>query len=75
MLRPASNATTLVNGEKVNGERRLRNGDVVELGFIKLQFWLGAVRPRSLALAEGLVWLGLVLVAALQAWLLWRLAG
>ena len=54
MLRPASNATTLVNGEKVEGERR--------------------VRPRSLTVTEGLVWLGLVLVAALQAWLLWSLA-
>ena len=74
MLRPASNATTLVNGEKVENERRLRNGEVVELGSIKMQFWLGAVRPRSLTVTEGLVWLGLVLVAVLQAWLLWSLA-
>ena len=75
LLRPASDATTLVNGERLNGERHLCNGDLVELGFIKLQFWLGSVKPRSLAAAEGLVWLGLALVVALQAWLLWRLAG
>lgn len=75
VLRPISNATTIVNGERLEGECLLRNGDLLELGFIKLQFWLGAVKQRSLVVAEGLVWLGLALGAALQAWLLWQLAS
>lgn len=47
-----------VNGVEFD-ERMLRNGDVIELGAVKLQFWLGEVRQSDQRVREALVWLGL----------------
>jgi hypothetical protein len=53
----------------------LRNGDLLALGSVKLQFWLAATRQRGLALRESLVWglLAVVTLAqlALICWLNW----
>src|SRR5947207_8968523 len=36
---------------------RLRNGDTIELGSARLQFWLDQVPQRGLRLREWIVWL------------------
>ena len=42
----------------------LRNGDTVEIGALKIQFWLSDARQRSLRLSEWLVW-GLIAAVSL----------
>ena len=61
-----------VNGAEFD-ELLLRNGDVIELGAVKVQFWLGEVRQSDHHLRETLTWLGLaeliLIEAALILWL------
>ena len=52
---------------------RLRPGDVISFGSVKIQFWLEAPRQRGLFLRELVVWSILVAVTLLQLWLI--LAG
>ena len=51
----------------------LRNGDTLEIGSMKIQFWLGEARQRGLGIREGLVWAIIAAVSTLQAALIWRL--
>ena len=46
---------TSVNGEEIQ-EVRLRNGDVISLGAMRLQFWLSESEQSGLAWREWLVW-------------------
>lgn len=68
-----ADALAAVNGEPVQ-EAALRNGDSIELGALKLQFWLSETSQSGLGLRETLTWLGIVLVClgqvALIYWLL-----
>ncbi len=73
VARRRADASATVNGQPFT-EQRLRNGDVLELGGAKLQFWLGDVSQKRLALREVLVWAALALLAASQLWLIVRLA-
>lgn len=61
-----------VNGAEFD-ELLLHNGDVIELGAVKVQFWLAEVRQTDQRLRETLTWLGLVelvlIEAALILWL------
>lgn len=68
------NALARVNGEPVS-EALLRNGDTIELGAVRVQFWLSAVRQRGPGLREALSW-GVILAALLgQIYVLyWLLA-
>jgi pSer/pThr/pTyr-binding forkhead associated (FHA) protein len=52
---------------------RLRNGDLIAFGSVKLQFWLAAPRQRGLRLKELSVWLLLAAVTAFQFFLIYRL--
>lgn len=60
-LAAAPNALAAVNHQPVQSAR-LRNGDVITCGSVKIQFWLAGVRQRGLRLRELFVWalLGLV---------------
>jgi predicted component of type VI protein secretion system len=51
----------------------LRNGDSIEIGAARLQFWLGDARQRGLRLREWLVWILIVTVCAAQAALIYWL--
>jgi pSer/pThr/pTyr-binding forkhead associated (FHA) protein len=51
----------------------LRNGDVLSLGSVKLQFWLAATSQRGLKLRESLVWGLLAAVTAAQLALIYWL--
>jgi len=66
------NALTSVNGEQVQ-RAVLRNGDVVEIGVVKIRFWLGAVRQYGLRFRESLLWLAFAAIAAVQIALIYLL--
>jgi pSer/pThr/pTyr-binding forkhead associated (FHA) protein len=70
----APDALSAVNDQPVQNAR-LRNGDIITVGSVKLQFWLAAVRQRGLRLRERFVWALLLLVTlgqfVLIYWLLW----
>ncbi len=73
VLTASDEALTLVNGETVR-EAALRNGDIIELGAVKLRFGLSATRQRSLRWRETLTWIVLAAFClgqvALIYWLL-----
>ena len=61
------------NGQPVQ-RAVLRNGDTIQVGSVKMQFWLAEARQRGLRLSEALVW-GLVFIvtvaqAVLISWLI-----
>ena len=66
-LGPLADATTAINDEPIHETSPLRNGDVVSLGAVKLQFWLGSVQQSGLRHQESAVWamLAAVVVAEL----------
>lgn len=68
-----SNALASVNGEPVQ-RALLRNGDAIDIGSIKLQFWLSETRQSGLRFREGLTWAGIAAISlgqvALIYWLL-----
>jgi hypothetical protein len=68
----SSDALASINGQPVR-QAVLRNGDTMEIGALKIRFWLGSVRQYGLGVREWLVWLAFVLVAAAQVALIYRL--
>ena len=67
------NALVRINGQPSAGAR-LRNGDTIELGIVRLQFWLGDVRQNRLQLREIVSWGAIAAVTlgqlAIMYWLL-----
>ena len=61
----APNALATVNNQSIE-TAPLRNGDIISLGSVKLQFWLAAVKQRGLRLRELFVWAMLLLVTLAQ---------
>ena len=74
VLLVASEAIVTVNGSPVQ-EYTLRNGDIITIGSVKLQFWLAAGAQGSLCLREAFVWTMLALVTICQFILLYWLVG
>jgi pSer/pThr/pTyr-binding forkhead associated (FHA) protein len=70
---PQGEALLTVNGEPVRERRLLRNGDSIEIGGARLQFWLGETRQSGMRLQEVLVWAGVVLVTLAQVVLIYCL--
>jgi predicted component of type VI protein secretion system len=66
VLKPEGQAITAVNAARIEKEQLLRNGDTVELGALKLQFWLAETRQRGLALREWLIWIALAAITFSQ---------
>jgi pSer/pThr/pTyr-binding forkhead associated (FHA) protein len=71
-MKVQSDALASVNGQALR-EAYLRNGDTIELGSVRLQFWLSRVRQGNLRFAEGLAWISIVAVVAGQVGLLYWL--
>ena len=72
MLAIRPNALLAVNGEPV--ERTvLRNGDIIELGAVKLRFWLSPSRQRGFRIREWLIWFGIAAISLVQVWLVYWL--
>ena len=73
VLKVRPEAQAVLNGQAI--ERAvLRNGDAIELGSLKLQFWLSENRQTGLAVREWLTWIGIAAISLGQAglayWLL-----
>ena len=72
VLETEPDALVTTNGQPAQ-RAALRNGDLIEIGALKLQFWLGAARRRGLRFKEWLVWATLLAVSlgqiALAYWL------
>jgi pSer/pThr/pTyr-binding forkhead associated (FHA) protein len=72
VLSTQPNALATVNGWPIHAVI-LRNGDSIEIGALRIRFWLGETRQARLRSAESGVWLSVALVTALQAALLFWL--
>ena len=70
LLRPVSKASTLVNDEPLKETLKLANGDIIILGKMRVQFWIGPVQQRLLGARETLCWLTLAVFVAAQVWLI-----
>lgn len=53
--KPVEGAFARVNGNEMAGGV-LRNGDVLEAGAAKIQFWLGRTCPGGIGMQEALAW-------------------
>jgi predicted component of type VI protein secretion system len=72
VLRAQPNALTAVNGQAVH-QSLLRNGDAIDIGSIRMQFWLGETRQVGLRFREGLIWAGIAAVTLGQVGLIYWL--
>ena len=66
LLSPQGDALAVVNAEHIHQPTILRNGDTIEIGAAKLQFWLAEPRQRGLALREWLTWTALAAISLSQ---------
>jgi len=64
-LKAHESALTSVNGQPAR-DVFLRNGDLLEIGPLKIQFWLSETRQSGLRLREFLTWLALAALCAGQ---------
>jgi len=67
-----ASALLSVNGVPVD-QAALRNGDVISIGALKIQFALSPVRQSSLRWRESLTWAALALLCLGQIFLIYRL--
>ena len=68
----APNALAMINGQAMT-TAPLRNGDLIQFGSVKIQFWLAVAKQRSLRLREFFVWALLILVTVGQLVLIYKL--
>lgn len=59
LLKAGPEAIVCVNGQPVT-ETLLRNGDTIDIGAVRIQFWLGSARQSRLLLDEALSWAAIV---------------
>jgi predicted component of type VI protein secretion system len=60
-----ANALASINGQPIQ-RAALRNGDTLEIGSVKLQFWLSEARQRGQGFRETFVWSMISLVCLAQ---------
>ncbi len=72
VLTAQPNAIAMINGQPFR-EAVLRNGDAIEIGALKIRFWLGQTRQASLRAREWLTWAACALVLAVQLGLIYWL--
>jgi hypothetical protein len=75
VLTSSEHAVTRVNGNPTESAV-LRNGDIIECGSAKVQFWLSETRQLGLRFREYLTWSAIAAISlgqvALVYWLLWE---
>lgn len=64
-LQTAPDALAAVNNQPAQSVR-LRNGDIITFGSVKLQFWLAPVRQRGLRFREWFVWTLIITATTVQ---------
>ena len=67
------NALAGLNGS-IFEDAALRNGDLIELGPVKVQFWLSETRQQNFQGREWLTWIGLGALSIGQIWLIYWLS-
>ncbi len=72
VLNAQPNALATINGQRVE-RALLRNGDLIEIGSLKMRFWLSANRQIGLRFREWLTWGTLVLLSLGQVCLIYWL--
>ena len=72
LLRTCDGALTSVNGQPCQ-ETLLKNGDFIEIGGVKLRFWLRSAAQHGFRTRELLTWIALGLLALLQVVLMSQL--
>ena len=63
----------MVNGKPLEGIQPLHNGDLIEIGMVKIQFWLGSVQQKNLGIREAAAWALLLSVTIAEIYLLFWL--
>ena len=72
VLTACPNALAAINGQPFL-QQALRNGDAIDIGAVKIRFWLGETRQSSLRLREWLTWAAFALIIAAQFAIIYRL--
>ncbi|HWH72364.1 MAG TPA: FHA domain-containing protein [Candidatus Sulfotelmatobacter sp.] len=72
LLTAQPQALARVNGQPVE-QRLLRNGDTIEIGSARLQFWLSDTRQGSLRLREWITWFAIAAISLAQVALIYWL--
>jgi hypothetical protein len=72
VLSAQPNALASVNGQPVH-RTVLRNGDAIDIGSLRMQFWLGEARQAGLRFREGLTWAGIAAISLGQVGLIYWL--
>jgi pSer/pThr/pTyr-binding forkhead associated (FHA) protein len=72
ILSAQPDALATVNGQSVH-QTVLRNGDTIDLGALRMQFWLSETRQTGLRLREGLTWVGITAISLGQVGLIYWL--
>jgi hypothetical protein len=72
VLETEPDALITANGQPAQ-RLALRNGDTLEIGELKLQFWLSEARQRGLQFSEWVVWAMVAGVVAAQIYLIYWL--
>jgi predicted component of type VI protein secretion system len=66
------NALATLNGQPVQ-QSRLHNGDALEMGALKMRFWLSQTRQTGLRLREALTWAAIAALCLAQIALIYWL--
>lgn len=71
-LKSTQPAITLLNDKPVQ-EARLKNGDIITAGSVKIRFWLSEVKQKNFLWRERLTWLAIALLSLSQILLIYYL--
>jgi hypothetical protein len=73
VLNAKPDALATINGQPVH-QTVLRNGDIIQIGLVQLQFFLAETRQSGLRIREALTWAGIAIISLGQVaviyWLL-----
>jgi pSer/pThr/pTyr-binding forkhead associated (FHA) protein len=72
VLSALPNALAAVNGQPVH-RAVLRNGDAIDIGSLRMRFWLSETRQVGLRFREGLTWAGIAAICLGQVGLIYWL--
>ena len=72
VLSTQPDALATVNGQAVH-QTILRNGDTIDIGSLRLQFWLSEPRQADLRLREGFTWAAIAAISLGQVGLIYWL--
>ena len=72
VLSAQPNALVAVNGQAVQ-QIAMRSGDEINIGSLRLQFWLSETRQADLRLREGFTWAAIAAISLGQVGLIYWL--